>query len=300
MPALLKETVDLLDIKPDGVYVDATFGGGGHSREILRRLGPDGKLFGFDRDKDAAVNVPDDPRFTFVLSDFRYISNFLRYYGCDKIDGIIADLGVSFHHFDSPERGFSFRVDAPLEMRMNPSAPMTAADIIKKADEAELREIFKSHTDLKNSGEIARLISMARKESPIETTFQLVEAVSPALDKRNPKKGLAQVFQALRIVTNSEMDSLKMLLQQSAKVLKRKGNLVVLSYHSGEDRMVKDFFKSGNVEGEMETDLVYGGTRSPWQLINRNPIVASEEEVMRNPRSRSAKLRGATLLKTEN
>ena len=293
IPALLEDSVASLDIKPGGVYVDATFGGGGHSRKILRRLGPDGRLFGFDRDRDAMRNIPDDPRFTFVLSDFRFIKNFLRFYGYEKIDGIIADLGVSFHHFDSAERGFSFRADAPLDMRMNSEAPRMARDIIAESSEQELRTIFKTYTDLKNAGEIAKLITIAKREKPIETTFDLVAAVEPALNPKSRKKDLAQVFQALRIVTNNEMDSLRELLNQAGKVLKKNGVLSVLTYHSGEDRIVKDFFKSGSLTGEVEQDLIFGGTKSPWKLVNRSPIVASEEEVERNPRARSAKLRAA-------
>ena len=297
IPALLRESVDLLDIRPDGVYADATFGGGGHSREILRRLGPKGRLFGFDRDRDALQNVPDDPRFTFVLSDFRFMQNWLKFYGCEKIDGIIADLGVSFHHFDAAERGFSFRTDAPLDMRMNTNGSCSAFDIINDKSEAELKEIFKTHTDLRNAAEIARVIASAKHEKPIETTFELAETVSPALDPRNLKKDLAQVFQAVRIVTNNEMDSLKSLLEQSEHILKKNGRIAILTYHSGEDRIVKDFLKSGNVSGVVQEDLIYGGKRSPWKLINKSPIVASEEEIAKNPRSRSAKLRGAILKK---
>ena len=297
IPALLRESVDLLDIRPDGVYADATFGGGGHSREILRRLGPNGRLFGFDRDIDAFANALEDPRFTFVLSDFRFMRNWLKFYGYEKIDGIIADLGVSFHHFDTPERGFSFRAEAPLDMRMNSSASLSAREIVNESSESELRDILKTHTDLKRTNEIVRAILAARQVKPIETTFELAEAVAPALDDRSRKKELAQVFQAVRIVTNGEMDSLASLLEQSEKVLKKNGVLAVLTYHSGEDRMVKDFFKSGNIRGEEQQDLIYGGKRSPWKLVNKSPIVASEEEVEENPRSRSAKLRAAILKK---
>ena len=297
VPALLEESVSLLDIRPDGVYADATFGGGGHSREILKHLGPEGKLFGFDRDRDAIQNIPDDPRFTFVLSDFRFMRNWLKFYGCEKIDGIIADLGVSFHHFDSPERGFSFRADAPLDMRMNSAGSLSAREVINESDEAQLKDIFKTHTDLRGVAEIARLISAAKREKPIETTLELVEAVRPALDPRNIKKDLAQVFQAVRIVTNNEMESLKSLLAQSEKVLKKNGVLAVLTYHSGEDRLVKDFFKTGNVNGEVEEDPIFGGKKSPWKLINKTPIKASEQEISLNPRSRSAKLRAAILKK---
>lgn len=294
IPALLNETIDLLDINPEGVYVDATFGGGGHSRAILAWLGDKGRLFGFDRDMDALVNVPDDPRFTFVHADFRFVTNFLDFYGVEKVDGILADLGVSFHHFDSPERGFSFRTDSPLDMRMNSSGELTAGKLINTLGEEQLKTILKSHTDLRNTGAIARAIATARTSGEIKTTGQLAEIVQPVLSPRNFKKELSQVFQALRIVVNDETGSLQKLLLSSLKVLKRKGRIAILTYHSGEDRCVKDFFKNGSFDDKPDAQsLIYGTTSSPWKLITRNPVVPSQEEIDRNPRSRSAKLRVA-------
>lgn len=294
-PALLTETIDLLNIDPSEIYVDATFGGGGHSRAILAHLAPDGHLFGFDRDLDALSNAPDDPRFTFVHSNFRFIPNFLTYYGVEKADGILADLGVSFHHFDEAERGFSFREDAPLDMRMNRLAPRTAADIIAAYDEEQLRGLFRMYTDLKQSGSIAKAIVKARNESPVNTTLRLVDAISPTLNRKTLKKDLAQAFQALRIEVNDEMGALKDLLRNSLTVLKQGGRIAVITYHSIEDRLVKNFFRSGNCEGEVEKDF-YGRVLTPWMPVTRSPIVPSEEEVERNPRARSAKLRVAKLL----
>lgn len=294
IPALLTETVDLLDVKPEGIYVDCTFGGGGHSRAILDKLGPEGRLFGFDRDIDALSNAPDDARFTFVHGDFRYIKNYLDFYGVERVDGILADLGVSFHHFDTPERGFSFRADAPLDMRMNRSGGRTAESIVNTLGETDLRELLKAHTDLKNTAAISKAIVMARREGDLKTTTRLAETVEPLLNRKNYKKELAQVFQALRIATNDEMTSLERLLQNALKVLRRKGRMALLTYHSGEDRMVKDFFKNGSLNPEPDRDqLIYGKTKSPWKLITTSPVTASEEEVAINPRSRSAKLRVA-------
>lgn len=298
IPALLKETVDLLDINPEGIYVDCTFGGGGHSRAILEKLGPDGVLFGFDKDSDAIANAPDDPRFTFVHGDFRFIKNFLEYYGVEKVDGILADLGVSFHHFDTAERGFSFRADAPLDMRMNSKGNVTARYILNTKSEEQLKEILRTHTDLKNSSAIARAICTARKEKEISTTLQLAETVSPYLNPKGVKKELAQVFQALRIVTNDEMASLEKMLVSSLSLLKPKGRIAILTYHSGEDKMVKEFFKNGSFDSKPDRDfLIYGTQKSPWKLITGSPVVASEKEVEENPRSRSAKLRVAQLKK---
>ena len=295
IPALLKETVDRLNVRPDGTYVDVTFGGGGHSREILSRLGPEGRLISFDRDLDALVNAPDDPRFTFVHSDYRYLTNFLRYHGLRKVDGIVADLGVSFHHFDTPERGFSFRADAPLDMRMNRAGGATAAEILANADEDTIISFLKTYTDLRRIPDIARAITRARLSAPVDTTFRLAEAVTPMLNPRSVKKDLAQVFQALRIVTNREFESLESLLSQSAGVLKRHGRLAVLTYHSGEDRLVKDLFKTGSIHGadNDSKSLIFGAPASPWRQITRSPLTASEEETARNPRARSAKLRVA-------
>ena len=294
IPALLPEVIKGLDIKPDGTYIDATFGGGGHSRAILARLGDNGRLFGFDRDMDAFDNAPDDPRFTFVHSDFRYISNFLHFYHAGKADGILADLGVSFHHFDDAARGFSFRTDAPLDMRMNRKAEKTAASVIAEASKEKLEEIFRLYTDLKRTGALAQAIIAAREAAPVETTFRLAEAVRKSINPRQEKKDLAKVFQALRIVVNDEMGALKTLLTQSLKVLKPGGRIAVITYHSIEDRLVKNFFRSGNFRGEMEKDF-YGRAETPWIAVTRSPIVPSEEEIERNPRSRSAKLRIAQL-----
>ena len=294
IPALLPEVIKGLDIKPDGTYIDATFGGGGHSRAILARLGDNGRLFGFDRDMDAFDNAPDDPRFTFVHSDFRYISNFLHFYHAGKADGILADLGVSFHHFDDADRGFSFRTDAPLDMRMNRKAEKTAASVIAEASKEKLEEIFRLYTDLKRTGALAQAIIAAREAAPVETTFRLAEAVRKSINPRQEKKDLAKVFQALRIVVNDEMGALKTLLTQSLKVLKPGGRIAVITYHSIEDRLVKNFFRSGNFRGEVEKDF-YGRAETPWIAVTRSPIVPSEEEIERNPRSRSAKLRIAQL-----
>lgn len=294
IPALLSETMAALDIKPGGIYVDATFGGGGHSRAILERLGPEGRLLGFDQDADAAANAPGDPRFTFVRGNFRYMRNFLRYYGVEKVDGILADLGVSFHHFDDPERGFSFRADALLDMRMNRKAPHTAAELLAGLDEKDLTSLFRTYADLKDPRKAARAVIEARGKAPLLTTFQLADAVRPALNPKGEKKEMAQVFQALRIAVNSEMEALTDLLTAAPAMLAEEGRLAVITYHSVEDRLVKNFFRSGNASGDVEKDF-YGRVICPWKLVNRSPIVASEEEVERNPRSRSAKLRAAQL-----
>lgn len=299
IPALLTESIDALNINACGSYVDATFGGGGHSRAILQRLGPAGHLYGFDRDIDALQNAPDDSRFTFVHSDYRFIPNFLHYYGCDKVDGILADLGVSFHHFDSGERGFSFREDAPLDMRMNRKGERTAARIIADASPEKLESIFRAYTDLKRPRLLANAIVKARSVSPILTTSQLTDALTPALNPRNLKKDLAQAFQALRIETNDELHSLQRLLLNSLSVLKPGGRFAIITYHSIEDRMVKNFFRSGNLEGKVEQDF-YGRVLTPWKQITRNPVVPSAEEIERNPRSRSAKLRVAELIDDNN
>jgi 16S rRNA (cytosine1402-N4)-methyltransferase len=299
IPALLTESIDALNINARGSYVDATFGGGGHSRAILQRLGPTGHLYGFDRDIDALQNAPDDSRFTFVHSDYRFIPNFLHYYGCDKVDGILADLGVSFHHFDSGERGFSFREEAPLDMRMNQKGERTAARIIADASPEKLESIFRAYTDLKRPRLLVNAIVKARSVSPILTTSQLTDALTPALSPKNLKKDLAQAFQALRIETNDELHSLQRLLLNSLSVLKPGGRFAIITYHSIEDRMVKNFFRSGNLEGKVEQDF-YGRVLTPWKQITRNPVVPSAEEIERNPRSRSAKLRVAELIDDNN
>lgn len=295
IPALLPEAIEGLDIKSDGVYADITFGGGGHSRAILERLSDKGHLYGFDRDLDARDNAPEDSRFTFVHSNYRYILNFMRYYGVEKLDGILADLGVSFHHFDDAQRGFSFRNDAPLDMRMTKNAHHSAADYLASASEEDLERIFRSYTDLKRPRAVAKAIVKRREQGAIETTFQLSDAVRPILNPRSEKKELAQVFQALRIEVNDEAASLQDFLNASIKILKPGGRLAVITYHSIEDRMVKNFMKTGNVDGQEEKDF-FGRSSTPWKLITRSPIVPSEEEVERNPRSRSAKLRVAELL----
>ncbi len=294
IPALLPEAIDALRIKPDGTYIDATFGGGGHSRAIAGCLGEKGRLFGFDQDMDARANALDTPQFTFVYSNFRYIANFMRFYGADKADGILADLGVSFHHFDQADRGFSFRADAPLDMRMNQSASRTAADFIAEADRKQLIGILGAFGDLKRPVPVADAIIAAREKSPILTTGQLLAAVEKCINPRQEKKELAQIFQALRIEVNGEMDALEEFLQATAKVLRPGGRLAVITYHSLEDRMVKNFMKSGNIGGVVEKDF-FGRVSSPWKLITRSPIVPSDQEIERNPRSRSAKLRVAEL-----
>lgn len=298
IPALLTPTLDLLEIKPKGVYVDATFGGGGHSRAILERLGPEGRLFGFDRDIDALQNAPDDPRFTFVHSDYRFIPNFLHFHGVEKVDGLLADLGVSFHHFDDARRGFSFREDAPLDMRMNRSGERTAADILSDATAADLERMLREYTDLKRPGLLAAAIVRSRDLSPIDTTARLTDVLTPLLNPRNLKKDLAQAFQALRIETNDEMHSLRVLLRNSLKVLRPGGRLAIITYHSIEDRLVKNFMRSGNTEGNVQQDF-YGRVLSPWKPVTRSPITPDAEEVERNPRSRSAKLRVAELTDPE-
>lgn len=294
IPALLPEVINLLQIKPQGVYIDATFGGGGHSRAIMKALGEKGHLYSFDRDMDAYANRIDDNRFTFVHSNFRFIENFMRFYGVDKVDGILADLGVSFHHFDSADRGFSFRNDAPLDMRMNRLASLSAADIIERADEKELLRILTRYADLKRPLNVARVIAKAKQDNPIDSTFRLAEAARPALDPRQEKKELAQVFQALRIETNDETGDLRRFLEASARVLKPGGRLAVLTYHSVEDRMVKNFMKTGNADGIEEKDF-FGRVSSPWKVITRKPVEPSQKEIEENPRSRSAKLRVAEL-----
>ena len=296
IPALLPQTLECLDIKPDGIYVDATFGGGGHSRAILERLGPDGRLIAFDQDLDAAANAPDDPRFTFVRSNFRYMRNFLRYHGVERVDGILADLGVSFHHFDDAGRGFSFRADAPLDMRMNQKAPLTAAQLLERYDARDLTSLFRTYADLKDSAKAARAIIAARSQAPILTTFQLAEAVRPALNPKGEKKEMAQVFQALRIEVNSEMEALTGLLSAAPTMLKPGGRAAILTYHSVEDRIVKNFFRSGNAAGEVEKDF-FGKVICDWRPVTRQPITADADEIERNPRSRSAKLRAAELVR---
>lgn len=295
VPALLPEAIELLGIKPDGIYIDATFGGGGHSRAIMNLLGENGHLYSFDRDMDAYQNRIEDDRFTFVHGNFRHIENFMRFHGVEKVDGILADFGVSFHHFDTPERGFSFRHDAPLDMRMNVKAEKTAAQILAEADEQKLFSIFRSYADLKKTGAVVKSLLNAKEKGQIETTFQLAEAVKSGLDPKQEKKEMAQVFQALRITVNHEAEDLKIFLNSTLKVLKPEGRLVTLTYHSMEDRMVKNFFKTGNIEGKEDKDF-FGKVTTKWKLLTRKPIEASAEEVEQNPRARSARLRAAELI----
>lgn len=295
IPALLNEAVNLLEIKPGGTYIDATFGGGGHSRAIIAKLNEKGRLFSFDRDMDAYENRIDDERFTFVHGNFRHIENFMMYYGVDSVDGILADFGVSFHHFDTPQRGFSFRNDAPLDMRMNQKSSKTAAQLVNEAEETVLHEIFRAYADLKKPGAVVRSIMTEREKNPIESTFQLAETVRKALDPRQEKKELAQVFQALRIAVNHEAEDLKIFLYSTLRVLKPGGRLVTLTYHSMEDRMVKNFFKAGNIEGKQEKDF-FGRVETKWKLLTKKAIEASPEEIALNPRARSARLRGAELI----
>ncbi len=290
IPALLKETVDGLNINPDGVYVDVTFGGGGHSREIMRRLGKKGKLISFDQDLDAYANRIDDERFVFVRSNFRYLKNFLRYHGIEKVDGILADLGVSFHHFDVASRGFSFRMDGELDMRMNVKASQKASDVLNEYSEEDLTRIFRVYGELSQPQKMARAIVRAREEKPFVMVQDLLSVAEKLIAKERAKKELACVFQALRIEVNKEMDALKQLLMQSAEVLKVGGRLSVLSYHSLEDRLVKNFMKTGNFDGKVEKDF-FGNVIAPLKMTSNKVIVPSEEEVERNPRSRSAKLR---------
>lgn len=294
IPAMLNETIDGLNIVPDGVYVDVTFGGGGHSREILSRLGKNGKLIAFDQDEDAIKNTIDDPRFIFVRSNFKYLKNFLRYHDIEKVDGVLADLGVSFHHFDEAERGFSFRYDGELDMRMNKESALTASKILNTYTEEKLADVFYLYGELKNSRRLAAAIVRAREEKPFDRIFPFVEMLNPFVGKDKEKKDLARIFQALRIETNKELDVLISLLEQSLEVLNPDGRLVVLTYHSLEDRLVKNFIRSGNVEGKIEKDF-YGNVIAPLKAVNNKVIVASDEEIATNPRSRSAKLRIATL-----
>lgn len=291
IPVLLKESVDGLDINPDGVYVDVTFGGGGHSREILSRLGDNGHLFSFDQDADAENNIVDDPRFTFVHSNFRWLSNWMRYYDIEHIDGLLADLGVSSHHFDDAERGFSFRYDAPLDMRMNREGGKTAADIVNDDTEEHLADIFYLYGELRRSRQIAAAIVKARQRKPILTTQDFLQVVDPLFRREKEKKDMARLFQALRIEVNHEMQALSEMLTSATRLLTKGGRLSVITYHSLEDRMVKNIMKSGNVNGKVEEDPVYGRKASPYNLVNNKVIVPSDEEVERNPRSRSAKLR---------
>lgn len=290
VPVLLEESVGGLDIKHDGTYVDVTFGGGGHSRRILQELDGGGHLYSFDQDADAEKNVSPQDNFTFVRSNFRYLKNWMRYYGVEGLDGLLADLGVSSHHFDDETRGFSFRFDAPLDMRMNKRGGENAADLVNERSEEELADMFYLYGELKNSRRIAKAIAKAREQKPILTTQDLMDATLPLFPKERGKKDMARMFQALRIVVNHEMTALKEMLASATELLKPGGRLSVITYHSLEDRIVKNFMKAGNAEGKTTQDF-FGRVETPFRLVNNKVIVPSDEEQQVNPRSRSAKLR---------
>lgn len=301
VPVLLSESIDGLDIKSGGVYVDVTFGGGGHSSEILRRLNGTGHLYSFDQDEDAernlersevrgAVSQADGGNFTFVRSNFRYLKNWMRYYGVEQLDGVLADLGVSSHHFDDADRGFSFRFDGPLDMRMNKRSGRTAADIINEADESKLADIFFLYGELKSARRIAAALVKARSVHRIETTQDFMAAVEPFFHREREKKEMAKLFQALRIEVNHEMDALRDMLKAATELIRPGGRLSVITYHSLEDRIVKNIMKTGNVEGRQEQDF-FGRVETPFRLVNNKVIVPSDVEQTENPRSRSAKLR---------
>lgn len=292
IPVLLETAVAELAIRPEGTYADLTFGGGGHSRRILQELGDEGRLYAFDQDRDTLANAPEDSRFHYVASNFRFLRGALRWRGVTEVDGILADLGVSSHHFDETARGFSFRGSAPLDMRMNQRARRTAADIVNDYSAEELTRIFRDWGELDTPWKIASCLERARATKPIVTTADLVEAVRPCTPKKDESKFLTKLFQALRIEVNGEMEALQMALEQSLKVLKPGGRLVVISYHSLEDRLVKNFLRSGNFRGEVEKDF-YGRAQTPFEVVTRKAITPSAEELERNPRSRSAKLRVA-------
>ena len=295
IPVLLEASVDLLDIKPDGCYADLTFGGGGHARHILSKLGEGGSLYAFDQDRDTLANAPRDDRFHYVASNFRFLRGALRWRGVEAVDGILADLGVSSHHFDAVERGFSFRGSAALDMRMNQRGRLTAADVVNDYSNEELTRIFRDWGELDTPWKIASCLERARQKGRIETTAELVEAVKPCTPKKDESKFLTKLFQALRIEVNGEMEALKMALEQSLKVLKPGGRLVVISYHSLEDRLVKNFLRSGSFEGKVEKDF-FGRATTPFEVITRKAVTPDDEELERNPRSRSAKLRAAIKL----
>ena len=291
VPVLLNESIDGLALKPGGIYVDVTFGGGGHSREILSRLTGGARLFSFDQDADAENNIPADAEgFTFVRSNFRYLKNWMRYYGIDHIDGLLADLGVSSHHFDDAERGFSFRFDAPLDMRMNKRAGMTAADILNTYDEEQLADVFYIYGELKNSRRIAAAVTKARTTKKIATTNDFMDITAPLFKREREKKDMTKLFQALRIEVNHEMDALKEMLLAATELLAPEGRLSVITYHSLEDRIVKNIMKAGNAAGKVEQDF-FGRIQTPFRLVNNKVITPSDEELEKNPRSRSAKLR---------
>ncbi len=290
IPALLPQTLEALALKPGGIYVDVTYGGGGHSRAIVEHLAPEGHLYGFDQDAEAVERAFRDPRFTIVHSNFRYLRNFMRYHGVEHVDGVLADLGVSFHHFDDAARGFSFRWDGPLDMRMNQRSGFTAATLLAESTEEELSRLLSLYGELRQARRIASAIVKARSVGDITTVEQLLAIVRPFISPKAEKKELAQVFQALRIAVNGELDALGEFLTQATGLLAPGGRLAVITYHSLEDRMVKNFMKAGNIEGRLEKDF-FGKTEAPLKPLTSKPIVPDAEEIERNPRSRSAKLR---------
>ena len=290
VPVMLDQCLSGLDINPEGTYVDVTFGGGGHSRAILSQLNNEGRLLGFDHDLDAMARAPQDSRFTFVRSNFRYLHNFLRYYDALPVDGILADLGVSSHHLDEASRGFSFRFEAPLDMRMNQRATLTAAQVVNDYSEERLQTLFSLYGELPNSRRLAQAIVKARAAEPLRTMQQLLAVATPLMPRQREKKELAKMMQALRMEVNHETEALQEMLEAAVEALKPGGRLVVMTYHSIEDRMVKNFMKSGNIEGKVETDL-YGRSYAPLRMSPSKPITPDEREVEQNPRSRSAKLR---------
>ena len=294
VPVLLKQSVEGLVTDPDGVYVDATFGGGGHSREIVSRLGVKGHLYGFDQDSDTMNNVINDKRFTFVYSNFRYMRNFMRWYGHEQVNGILADLGVSWHHFDDSTRGFSFRFDGPIDMRMNQKEGLKASDLLNDYPEERLAQLFWLYGELQNGRQLAQAIGRARKNCRLETVTQLLDAIRPVIGREREKKDTAKLFQALRMEVNHEVDALREMLESSVRLLCKGGRLVVITYHSIEDRMVKNLMKSGNIEGEIKTDF-YGNREVPFKAIGK-PVIPDAAEQASNPRSRSAKLRIAEKL----
>jgi 16S rRNA (cytosine1402-N4)-methyltransferase len=292
---LLKESIEALNISPDGIFVDATFGGGGHSIEIIKRLGEKGRLYAFDQDEDAIKNSLEDPRFIMINNNFRYLKNFLKLYKAVPVDGIIADLGISSHQIDTPERGFSTRYQGKLDMRMDQRNTFSAKDLVNKYEEEKLKSIFSLYGEIRNASQLARVIVSERKGRTIKTTAELKEIIEPCIFKGSENKYLAQVFQALRIEVNQELVSLREFLRQSIEVLRQGGKLVIISYHSLEDKLVKNLFKSGNFEGELITDF-FGNPLLPLRVINRKPIVPSAAEISGNNRARSAKLRIAEKL----
>lgn len=297
IPVLAEESIELLDINPSGSYADLTFGGGGHSSLILSKLGKNGRLYSFDQDADAAANAValKDRRFTFIASNFRFMRSQLRFHNAGELDGVFADLGVSSHHFDTAERGFSFRMDAKLDMRMNQQAKLSAYDVVNKYSNEQLTAIFREYGEIDTPWKVANCIERARAEAPLTTISELTDAVAPCTPKKDASKFLSKLFQAIRIEVNGEMEALKMALEQSLKVLKPGGRLVVISYHSLEDRLVKNFMRSGNFSGEIEKDF-FGQANTPFKVITRKAVIPTDKEIIENPRSRSAKLRAAEKL----